>query len=115
MVHALIDKSLLMFRGGLRSFKKTLEGSEREFFYKARTPAEVAACRGAIAGSSNDEGGFVARDKFLGKFIASSLCNEDGTALMTPAEAQNIPDTLKLELAILIVNGSTQVGDAGKD
>ncbi len=105
-----------MFRGGVRSVTKTLaDGKEHPLYYKARTPTEVAACRGAIASFTSDEAGYIARDKYLGKFLANSMCNEDGSPLFTLDEAMQVPDNLKVELCLLIVEGSNEVGDAGKD
>jgi hypothetical protein len=110
-----MDKSLLMFRGGVRSTVKRLaDGNEHTLFYKAKTPDEIALFLGAQGRFTPDEAGDLARQKTRAKFIASSLCNEDGTLLMTEAEAALIPATLKPELCELIVIGSNDIGDAGK-
>lgn len=111
----MLDKSLLMFRGGVRSVSKKLaDGEEHMLFYKAKTPNEIAVFLGAQGRFTQDEAGDLARQKTRAKFIAESLCNEDGSPLMTEAEAQMIPATLKPELCELIVTGSNEIGDAGK-
>ncbi len=113
---AMVDKSLLMFRGGIRTAtKKLADGNEHQLHYKAKTPDEIAVFLGAQGRFTQDEAGDLARQRTRAKFIASSLCNEDGTPLMTEAEAMLIPATLKPELCELIVVGSNEIGDAGKD
>lgn len=110
-----VDKSLLMFRGGVRSAKKTLaDGQEHTLYYKARTPNELAAYFGAESSFANDAEGNVARQKARAKFIASSLCTEDGEPLMTLAEAEMVLGSLKAEICNMIVAGSNDAGDAGK-
>ncbi len=105
-----------MFRGGVRSITKTLgDGNEHTLYYKARTPNELAAHLGAESAFKEDEAGSVARQKLRAKFIGSSLCTESGEPLMTTAEAELIPGTLKAELVALILAGSNELGDAGKD
>lgn len=109
-----MDKSLLMYRGGVRSVTKQLaDGNEHQIFYKARTPSEIAGFRGAVSSFASDEKGQVARDKYMGRFLSSALVNEDGSQLLTVAESDNVPDTLKLELCLLVIAGSTETGDAG--
>jgi hypothetical protein len=119
-------KSLLMFRGGVRSATKALntgkvdaEGKpvteEHTLYYKARTPNELAAHFGAESAFTNDEAGSVARQKHRAKFIAASMCDEAGQSLMTTAEAELILGSLKAEIVNMIVVGSNESGDAGKD
>jgi hypothetical protein len=111
-----MDKSLLMFRGGVRSAKKELaDGQEHTLYYLAKTPNEIAVFLGAQSRFTNDEKGDLARQKMRAEFIASSLCDEEGAPLMTKDEAMLIPATLKPELCELIVVGSNNIGDAGKD
>ena len=108
-------KELLLFRGGVRSAtKKLADGQEHTLYYKAKTPDEIAVFLGSQSRFTNDETGDLARQKTRAKFIASSLCNEDGSPLLTESEAMMIPATLKPELCELIVVGSNEIGDAGK-
>lgn len=111
----MVDKNLLLFRGGVRSVTKTLaDGQEHTFHYKAKTPDEIALFLGAQSRVPDDEKGDLLRQNLRAKFIASSLCEEGGEPLMTEAEAKMIPATLKPELCALILHGSNEVGDAGK-
>lgn len=111
-----MDKSRLLFRGGIRSFSKTYEdGTSETFHYKARTPNELAAHFGALATFGENAEGFVSRQKHLAKFIADSICDETGAAQFTAKEAENILASTKAEIVSLIVVGSNEVGDAGKD
>lgn len=110
-----MDKALLMFRGGVRStVKKLADGQEHTLHYLAKTPDEIAVFLGSQGRFTNDEAGDLARQKTRAKFIASSLCDESGAALMTEAEAALIPATLKPDLCEMIVIGSNEIGDAGK-
>lgn len=105
-----------MYRGGVRSFKKKFEDeTEETFYYKARTPAENAGARSAISAFPQDEKGGKARDEYLAKFIADAMCDEAGTAVLTQEQARNISDQTKFEIAFLIIAGSSETGDAGKD
>lgn len=111
----MVDKSRLLFRGGIRSFTKTYEDETVEtFHYKARTPNELAAFVGGENVLKDDAAGGIARQKHRAQFLASSLCTETGEALVTVAEAEMIPGTLKAEICNLIVVGSNDVGEAGK-
>ena len=104
-------KALLLARGGVRSFERTLaDGEKHTLYYNARTPAEVAAARGAIIAGQDTEQGMVNVDRFLAKFLLDSMCNEDGTPLLTKAEASQIPNGLKMTLALSIVQGSEETG-----
>ncbi len=112
----MLDKSLLMFRGGVRSTKKTLaDGQEHTLYYKARTPNEIAGFLAADTALSNDEKGTLNRQKSRARFIAESLCDETGDPLMTTAEAEQIPVSLKVEIVALVIEGSSETGEAGKD
>lgn len=111
-----MDKSLLMYRAGVRSTKRTLaDGKEHDIFYKAATPSAVALFVAAQsrANGKNDDESVSAWQKKQAEFIAAHLCNDDGSALMTVDEAMNIPATLKPELCWLIVSGSNEAGDTG--
>lgn len=109
-----MDKSLLLFRGGVRSTtKKLADGNEHAIHYKAKTPDEIATFLGAERRYTQDEAGDLAREKRRAEFIASSLCDEGGQPLMTADEARGIPNTLKPELCALIVDGSNKTSDAG--
>lgn len=120
-----MDKSLLMFRGGVRSAVKKLATGElneigepitqeHTLYYKAKTPNELAAHFGAEGAFAADEAGSVARQKHRARFIASSMCDESGEPLMTVAEAEMILGSLKAEIVNMIVIGSNEAGDAGK-
>lgn len=109
-----MDKALLMFRGGVRSaVRKFADGQEHTLHYLAKTPDEIAVFLGAQSRFSNDEAGDLGRQKSRAKFIASSLCDESGTPLMTDAEAALIPATFKPELCEMIITGSSEVGELG--
>jgi hypothetical protein len=109
-------KALLMYRGGVCSAKKKLvDGEEHTLFFKAKTPTDVAMFSGAETRWQNlDDKAMKAREDRRAAFIASSLCDEQGTLLMTEAEAQCIPATLKPELCSMIIEGSSETGDAKK-
>lgn len=108
--------SRLLFRGGVRAFAKVYEdGTSETFHYKARTPNELAAFSGAENVLGTDAEGAVKRQKLRAKFIAESLCDESGEPVVTAAEAEKIPAPTKVELCQLILDGSNEVGDAGKD
>ena len=120
-----MNKELLMFRGGIRTAVKPLatgkfdsDGKqiteEHTLHYKARTPNELAEYFGTLHALSEDGEGAVARQKYLAKFIAASMCDEAGEPLMTAAEAELIKVQLKFEIASMIVVGSNESGDAGK-
>jgi hypothetical protein len=110
-------KSLLLFRGGIRTITKTLaDGQEHKLYYKARTPNELAHHFGAEEAFSKDADGQVARQKHRARFIADAMCNEDGTQFVTIAEAEKILGSLKAELCNLIIVGSNEIdSEAGKD
>jgi hypothetical protein len=111
----MVDKSRLLFRGGIRSFSKNYEdGSSETFFYKARTPNELAAHFGALAAFAENADGFVARQKHLAKFIAESICDETGEPQFSAKEAESILAPTKAEIVSLVVVGSNEIGDAGK-
>jgi hypothetical protein len=108
-------KELLLFRGGVRSVKKTLaDGEEHTLYYKARTPAECAAFAGAERRYPDTPEGDALREKTRAKFLAESMCDEAGEPLLTLEEAAMLPMTLKPELCLLIVQGSSTPGEAGK-
>lgn len=104
-----------MFRGGVRSFvKKYEDDTEETFYYKARTPNELAGHFGAESALKDDGPGAVERQKLRAKFLAASMCDEAGASVMTDKEAEQIPGGIKAELCNLIANGSNEIGDAGK-
>lgn len=110
-----MDKSLLLFRGGVRSAKKKLaDGNQHTLYYKAKTPDEIAMFIGATQRITDDEAGDLMRQTVRARFIATSLCHEDGALLLTEDEARLIPATLKPELCQLIMEGSNDIGEAGK-
>jgi len=111
-----MDKALLMFRGGVRSAKRKLaDGKEHVLHFKAKTPDEIALFLGAQNRVTDDEAGDIARQALRARFIATALCHEDGSLLMTEDEAKLIPATLKPELCNMILIGSNEIGEAGKD
>ena len=111
-----MDKSLLMFRGGVRSIKKKLsDGNEHTLYYKAKTPTEIVLYLGAERRFVDSPESDVAREKLRAEFIANSLCDENGELLFTKEEAMLIPASLKLEICFFIHTGSNDVGDAKKD
>ncbi len=110
-----MDKSLLMARGGIRSAKKTLDdGNEHTLHFKAKTPNEIATYSGAERRIPETAAGDLLREKMRAEFIAGSLCDETGAALMTVDEALLVPATLKPELCHMILLGSSETTDAGK-
>lgn len=110
-----MDKSLLMFHGGVRSaVRKLADGNEHTLHFKAKTPSEVTAFLGAERRFTDDAAGDKARDKHRAAFICASLCDESGELLMTEAEAMLIPATLKPQLCQMVVDESNQPGEAGK-
>lgn len=111
-----MDKFLLMYRAGVRSTKcKLADGKEHDLFYRAATPNAVALFIAAQdrARGKNEPQTVEEWQNAQAKFIAEHLCNEDGSPLMTEAEAKYVPTTLKPELCWLIVAGSNESGDAG--
>lgn len=106
-----MDKSLLMFTGGVRSGDvKLADGNEYKVHFKSKTPDEVTLFLGAERRYTNDDAGDLAREKGRAKFIAASLCNEAGEPFMTEAEARMIPASFKPVLCNLIVEDSSKVG-----
>lgn len=111
----MVDKSRLLFRGGIRTFSKVYEdGTSETFHYKARTPNELAGHFGALAAFPESADGFVSRQKHFAKFIADSLCDETGEPVFSAKEAEQILAPTKNEIVSLIVVGSNDAGDAGK-
>jgi hypothetical protein len=87
------------------------DGKEHTFHFKARSPNEIAAHFGAVQSVTKDgqtPETAIAAQKELAKFIAESLCNEDGTPLLSVAQAENIAPILKGELRAIIVDGSSK-------
>lgn len=112
----MIDKNSLMFRGGIKSAKKNLsDGKEHTIFFKSRTPDEIAVFVGKQQRNADDTAGDLSRQKQRAEFISNSLCNEDGTQLMTVEEAQLIPMSLKAQICEMVINGSSEIGDLGND
>ena len=106
-----MDKALLLYRGGVRSAEvKLADGAMHTLHYKARTPNELAAYFGGESALGDDEKGNVARQKHRAKFVCESLCHEDGTRLLSMAEAELIPGGLKGEICALVINGSNESG-----
>jgi hypothetical protein len=111
-----MDKQILMFRGGVKSAtKKLADGKEYTIFFKSRTPEEIAVFVGIQSRMTDDTAGDLARQKGRAEFIANSLCNEDGSLLMTIEEARMIPVTLKPQLCEMIITASNDIGDLGND
>jgi hypothetical protein len=111
-----MDKSLLMYRGGVRSVvRKLVDGQDHTLHFKARTPNEMAAFFGSLDLIEKGPKGNVDRQKIQAAFIADALCNEDGTQLMTPADAELIPGSLKVEICAFITTESNKAGTSGND
>lgn len=111
-----MDKALLLYRGGVRSVVRTLaDGAEHTLYYKARTPNELAVYFGAESTFGDDEKGNLARQKARARFIADSLCTEDGEPLLTLAEAELVPGTLKAEICQFVIAGSNEAGPEKND
>lgn len=118
-----MDAALLMVREGVRSLgkKKLADGNEYELFYKVRLPEAVAEHLGAEKtlqdkGEKGDAAALLQIQKVRAKLIATAMCNEDGSTLMTIAQAAQVPITLKEELCRLILSGSNEIAEsAGKD
>lgn len=108
-------KSLLMFHGGIRTATKTLiDGEEHVLYFKAKTPAEVAAYVGAERRVPDTAEGDNLRQKTRAIFIATSMCDVEGVLMFTAQEAELIPATLKPELCNMILEGSNTPGESGK-
>jgi hypothetical protein len=90
------------------------DGEEHTLYFLAKTPTELALFAGADGRYTQDEKGDLARQKNRAKFIGESLCEEDGTLLLTSEEALLIPPSLKTELCALIFEVSNTPGEAGK-
>ena len=103
---------LLTQPGTIRSeTQKFGDGKEHTFHFKARAPNEIAAHFGTVQGLNKDgqsADAAVAVQKEIAKFIAESLCNEDGTSLLTAEVAERIGPVLKGQLRDIIVGGSTK-------
>jgi hypothetical protein len=111
-----MDKSLLMYRGGVRSVvKKLVDEQEHTLHYRAKTPNELAAFFGGLHVLQPGEEGAVARQKLQAKLIAESLCHPDGEPLMTLADAELVPASLKAQICDFILVGSNETGVSGND
>lgn len=113
----MLDKSALMVSvGAVLSDVKTLaDGKEHTLYFKAKSTTEVATFLGAERRDKDEtEADDLAREGRRAKFIATSLCEEDGSVVMTLDEAMQIPATLKPELCQMIVAGSNKPAGAGK-
>ena len=109
----MMKELLMVARGGVLSATKTLsDGNEHTLYFKARTAAEVVAFAGAEKRFPDTDEGDLAREKNRAKFIADSLCDEAGAALMTVDEAMLIPSTFKPELCGMVLTGSNKAGKA---
>jgi hypothetical protein len=99
-----------MARGGVcTADRKLADGEEHTLHFKAKTPTEVALFSAAESRWQNTGDEAVKeREKRRAAFIASSLCDESGALLMTEAEAEQIPASLRPELCSMILDGSAQ-------
>ena len=94
-------------------YRQQLRQSPQAIAYlKARgLTGEIAAHFGAVQSLTKDgqtPESAVAVQKEIAKFIAESLCNEDGTPLLTAAQAENIGPILKGELRTIVLDGSNK-------
>lgn len=99
-----------MSRGGILSAEKTLgDGKEHRLFFRAKTPMEVSVFSGAeLRWQNTGDEAMREREKRRAAFIASSLCDESGSPLMSEEEALQIPSTLKPELCSMVIKGSSE-------
>lgn len=100
--------------GTIKEGKLTLATGEQTLFYRTRTPNEIARFAGSERRYPATEEGDLQREVSRAAFVAESFCNEDGSALMTKEEAQQIPSLVKFDLCMMVVTGSSQIGEAGK-
>jgi len=87
------------------------DGKDHTFHFRARAPNEIAAHFGAVQALTKDgqtSEAAVSVQKELAKFIAESLCTEDGKPLLDAATAERIAPILKGELRAVIVDGSSK-------
>jgi len=87
------------------------DGKDHTFHFRARAPNEIAAHFGAVQALTKDgqtAEAAVAVQKELARFIADSLCNEDGTPMLDAKKAEQIAPVLKNELRAIIVDGSSK-------
>lgn len=115
-----MDPSLLMYRPGVRSLgkKKLADGGEHELFFEARTPEQMTEFLAELDALDKIEEPKKRRAltaKVQSEFLVATMRNQDGTPLLTFAEAMKIPITLKKELCGLIAKGSDDIADAGND
>lgn len=111
-----MDPALLQYRGGVRSLgkKKLADGNEHELFYIARTPAEVSVLYGKLAAADKIEDvekRVAMVNRLETQYIAASMCQDDGSPLLTEEQAAKVPLTLKRELRDLISLGSNALQD----
>jgi len=112
-----MDKAKLFAAPGgtVKSGSITLaDGSKETLYYRTRTPNEIACFAGGERRYSQTEDGDLQREVARAGFVAAAFCNEDGTTLMSAQEAQGIPSLVKFDLCMMVVTGSSQIGDAGK-
>jgi hypothetical protein len=84
-------------------------------FFKARTPDELALFYSRNARTPATTEGDLESVKLRREFIQASLCNEDGSQLMTMAQAKKLHLTLLPQLCSMICDGSSGVDEAKKN
>lgn len=87
------------------------DGKVETFWFKVRAPGEIAdffAKLGALGEETTPEN-TKSRLALYAKFISDSLCEEDGSRLMTEQECAMIPAGLRIDLRDLITARSSEV------
>lgn len=100
--------------GTIKEGELNLATGAQKLFYRTRTPNEIACFAGAERRYSQSEEGDLQREVSRAAFVADSFCDEDGKPLMTKEEAQRVPTLVKFDLCMLVVTGSSTIGEAGK-
>lgn len=111
-----MDVNVWMVRTGIGSdTQKFADGKKHTFHFKLRTPPEVAFHLGEIQATGVDGEGAVKRQELQAKFLAESICSEDGTLLLDEAKALLIAPALKNQLCSIVIAKSVEtVSQLGK-
>lgn len=103
--------SALMAGDGVRSFVMKLGPNgkqvEKTIYFKSKSTEEIAVFLGAERRYPDNEQGDIARERTRAAFIATALCDENGSlAFGSTTEAMKLPIPVKLELVNCIVRES---------
>lgn len=97
------------------STQKFVGGKKETLHFKLRAPDEWAFHLGEIAATSETGEGAVNRQQLMAKFIAESLCHEDGTLLTDIDTVSMFAPSLKQQLCQIIIAASSEsVATLGK-